>query len=83
MKNNKFGGETITTGEASERVTALDGARVRVLEDGETGTIYLVYINRVTQAVQIWVNMDGRGARCFRPQSLVCLDGKQLIEVHP
>lgn len=84
----RFGGETMVVGEATERIEALNGLRVRVCDGvdlgkwggARTGTIYNVYINRQTWVAQIWVNMDGGGARCFRPQHLETLnEGQPLI----
>jgi hypothetical protein len=73
----KFGGETMVIGEAMEKVPSLVGLRVRWKETGEDGTVYLVYINREKGLAQIWTNMDGGGARCFRPHHLDVLDGAE------
>jgi hypothetical protein len=64
------GGETMRIGEATERVSILNGMRVKVLGESERGTIYNVYVNRAQGLAQIWVNMDSGGARCFRPYHL-------------
>jgi len=86
----KFGDEVMTIGEAAERVSSLNGVRVKVKEgitlawasrsEDYVGTIYNVYINRETKVVQIWVNMDGGGARCFRPTHLDILPSDSLLE---
>lgn len=84
-----MGGETMVIGEAAERVSALNGLRVRSISDDECGVIYNVYVNTQTKVAQIWVNMDSGGARCFRPYHLsfsgfaVLPTGKQakLLEV--
>jgi hypothetical protein len=43
----------------NERIRELDGVKVRT-KNNEIGTIYLTYINRETEKVQIWVNIESK-----------------------
>jgi hypothetical protein len=68
---DKFGGgETMTIGEATERVDILNGMRVKILGETGRGTVRTVLVNRAQQLAQIWVVMDSGGMRCFRPYHL-------------
>lgn len=83
--SNDFGGDTMRIGEATERITSLNGIRVKVKGEDERGVIYNVYINSATKVVQVWVNMDSRCARCFRPHHLefdsLSLEQSELLGV--
>jgi hypothetical protein len=78
MRDN-YGGEIMTIGEATERVSDLNGMRVRCIPFDEMGTVYNVYVNRDRRIAQIWVNMDSGGARCFRPYHLESEGGVKLL----
>jgi len=67
-----FGPDTMTLGNCKEKLTIFNG--IRVNSRFGKGTIYNVLINQKSRLIQVWVNMDSGGARCFRPRqlSLVC-----------
>jgi hypothetical protein len=72
----RFGGKTMILGECNERITDLDGARIRRIDNQKTGTVYMVIINRETELVQIWVKMDGIYIQAFRPGDIEFLDNQ-------
>jgi hypothetical protein len=78
MKPKNFGSETVVIGDEVERFFDLDGARIRTSSDlpiDETGTIDKILINRQTQTVAIWANMDKGYKRTFRPRQIKFVNG--------
>jgi hypothetical protein len=82
MTSKNFGPETIVIGAEVERIFGLDGVRIKtssILPINETGTIQRVFINRETQTVQIWANMDEGYARAFRPRQIETIEDLPVL----